>query len=79
MIPRLISGLFIAASIGIALAPATAAHTPDCVQNGSTALCQQPGHSSIPTSPGDPMPNGNVFGWYAGTLPMPPVFAVDSG
>lgn len=79
MIPRLIAGLFLAAAAAgaIALAPAAVAHTPDCVQNGSTPLCQQSGHSSIYTNPGDPMQNGSGFGWYLGTAPMPPAFVMD--
>ena len=76
MISRLIAPLLLIAGLGVAVAPAAAAHTPDCVQNGSTAPCQQPSHISGYLSPGDGMHNGTGFGWYIGTPPVTPAFGI---
>lgn len=76
MISTLIAPLLLVAGLGLAAAPTAAAHTPDCVQNGSTSQCQQPSQTSGYMSPGDGMHNGTGFGWYVGTPAVTPIFGI---
>lgn len=78
-IARMIAPLFItgAAAAGIALAPAAAANPPYCEPNVPASMCQQQGHSSTYTGLGDPAQSNSSFGWFLGTPPVPPGFAMN--
>lgn len=79
MIIRMIAPLFIAAAAaaGIALAPAAAAHTPYCEPNVPMPTCLPPGQPSAYTGLGDPTQSSTGFGWFLGTPPIAPGFAMD--